>query len=105
MLNKVSRFFPFFFSLINWLLTICFVLIELKADFRRQMTEKDGEMQTQATEWQNKLDQAREEFDSQISTMQSNHATQLAANCEHYETALSHLEQEKNEIVEGLLSC
>ena len=82
-----------------------FVWIELKAKFQRQMTEKDGEIQTQATEWQNKLDLAREDFESQISTIQSNHATQSATNCKHYETALSQLEQEKNDILEDLLSC
>lgn len=77
---------------------------ELKGDFERKICEKDAEIQNQATEWQMKLNQARGEFDNQISEIKSNHTAQLASNIELHEAALSNLEREKNNILEGLLS-
>ena len=79
-----------------------FALTELKGNFERKICEKDAEIQNQATEWQTKLNQAREEFDNQISEIKSNHTAQLASNVELHEAALSNLEREKNDILEGL---
>ena len=76
----------------------------MKGDFERKICEKDAEIQNQATEWQTKLNQAREEFDNQISEIKSNHSAQLASNVELHEVALSNLEREKNEILEGLFN-
>ena len=95
-LGKIrSSFILWFFFL------IFFPFVELKTGFDQRLSEKEAELEQMRNDWETKLNLASEDHNNEVTTLISNHGTQLSNYRELHEAALETLEREKSDILEG----
>ena len=65
------------------------------------MSEKEAELEQMRNDWETKLNLASEDHNNEVTTLISNHDTQLSNYRERNEAALKKLEREKSDILES----
>ena len=80
---------------------IFFPFVELKTGFDQRLSEKEAELEQMRNDWETKLNLASEDHNNEVTTLISNHGTQLSNYRELHEAALETLEREKSDILEG----
>ncbi len=76
---------------------------DLTAEFESRMSSKNAELEKLSQDWEVKINNARQEHDVLMATLQTDHKMEIEKLKELQEHKLADLEREKQEILEGIL--